>query len=858
MIPELSRDCPEKTTLWRLGRDAAASSDGGEPFGDAEESKLWNHIESCEHCQKQLESFAADERHALSPIVQPHEGVASDVRIPRSNSPSSLPSIEGFRLICELGRGGRSRVYLAEEQSTTREVALKVIPIESGDSVSQRESWLSEVRASARIEHPNVVRLYRVDETSDCFLLVFEYVKGGTLRDWLDKPVSQIQIVHLVERLANAVNQIHERGVLHLDLKPSNILMDVSTGSSWETVTPRIADFGISYAFRQIRIPAKREENVRGTPAFMAPEQLLGDDSLLSAASDVYGLGAILYCLLTGRPPVTVDTSDKLIEQRFETEIAEPKTGDPTIDSELSRITSRCLNLNPHERFTSARQFAETLKEWLQKHENFSPGSGASKSKFVVAFSLVIVILYGALAFHWNDNGSIDQRVTSDAGYRAASSGRNVTSQTVLEAVTALLALKSASPETVEEASLIRQLTELPPAFDSERAAQLVVDSQRFTESLLSGEPVSMDRCLQFAALQQASGARFQEGGLTHLYATARFLLRDSIRLLTCVHRHDPGNQEVLEKLIASTFSLGLIRVDHQQNTTENVDRHVQDGLAELRRAIPLICDLKDQRQRVYWAGRLIDSFRLQYWYCRFKQNDAAAEIFLRWERESWEALASEQSTPDLLIRHQLIQPDLSAPIDFDAIDVWVLHDDRPQLLREYLFLRLADVFFRELSSKRDRHGDTSSPNWEEVLNSLEGELSSVSAGSLTIPMLVHEDLIRPLTTICTQYRAENQLDRAEHLQRRYIDLCQTMGAKYPDDADVYLAMSEAYLQAWKNALRRERPDIAVENLEKSLESAQAAVQSAPRSSRARDQVADRIKRLTRFHAARKAVSSSQ
>lgn len=858
MTSELSQDCPDVTTLWRLGRDVFDESNGGEPLCDAEESTLANHIEVCVHCQQRLEAIAASQRSSLLPVVRGHQDVSEqhDRGAPIDDEP--FPHVDGFRLIRELGRGGRSRVFLAEELSTSREVALKVITIESGDSAPQRELWLSEVRAAARIEHPNVVRLYRVDETPNSFLLVFEFVSGGTLRDWRDVPVSQIQIARLVERVARAVDQIHQRGVLHLDLKPSNILMETSEGATWESVIPKVSDFGISRAQHQAQTLMKSGSNVRGTPAYMAPEQLMGDTSLLTAATDVYGLGGILYSMLTGRPPVTADGSNRSVEDLVETPVSEPNELDQTIDPDLSRIASRCLRKNPNDRFESARHLADELHEWLHRHVDTPRTVAVSRTRWLTAISLATAVSFAVVTWQLNRTHDAHSAATSDPTTIDAAEISQGATASVTELVTALLKNRTAATPSVDEAFLVRRLSELPPAFDIERAAQLAADNQRFTDALLSDTPVSLDRCLQFATLQHASGTRFQDGGLSQLYATARYLLSDSMRLLTHVHQAAPNNQEVLEKLIASTMAMGLIRVDRKLDTPGIVHQHVREGLSELRRAVPLICKLTDRKLRVYWAGYLIDSFRIQYWNSRFTQNHVAAELFHEWEQEAWTALASDQSVPDLAFRHALFQPNMSALTAVDAADQWVLSDDRRMLQREYLYLRLAEVFFQTQTRDAELPEPGQLEQWRAILLMADQELKSLKIESLTVPMIIHEDLIRPLTTLCTQCRAEHELTIAESLQRRYYELCKSADAVYPDDADVHLALSEAYLQSWKNALRRERPDIAVEDLRRSLEFAQSAVRFAPKSPRARDQVADRIKRLTRFEAARKPLADAK
>ena len=197
-------------------------------------------------------------------------------------------------------------VYQALEPSLGRRVALKVV--RSGPSAGSHDyaRWLREARSFARVRHDNVVRLYQVGEAGGWLYMVLELVPGGTLKQRLKAPYAPRDAALLLETIAKAVIAIHREGLVHLDLKPSNILLDAGPETPRERAVPRVADFGL--AFRtddsEASLATALPAGPAGTPSYMAPEQVSFDRQTLGPAADVYGLGAILYHLLTGPSPI--------------------------------------------------------------------------------------------------------------------------------------------------------------------------------------------------------------------------------------------------------------------------------------------------------------------------------------------------------------------------------------------------------------------------------------------------------------------------------------------------------------------------------------------------------------------------
>ncbi len=274
--------CPEPAELARLGRGADAGSCPPE----------WSaHIEDCPRCRDFLDRCAVRGLDSFD---------AS--RTAGTMAPGMLPSIDGFTIERELGRGAMGVVCLAHRDMPKRQVALKLLPGGRRAGSQERRQWLREAEAAAAVRHPHIVTLYEAIVTDDWFLLALEYVPGGTLGHRLTEPLLPRTAARMAEMIARAVHHIHRSGLLHLDLKPSNILLDGDGGAGWDGLVPKVTDFGIARA-----VDAAATDTggalLGGTPSYMAPEQVTSPRIDMTAAADIHGMGAILYHMLTGRPP---------------------------------------------------------------------------------------------------------------------------------------------------------------------------------------------------------------------------------------------------------------------------------------------------------------------------------------------------------------------------------------------------------------------------------------------------------------------------------------------------------------------------------------------------------------------------
>ena len=272
-----------------------------------------------------------------------------------------LGDLGDYELLEEIGRGGQGVVYRAHQKSLNRTVALKVIGLGPWTTQGHLKRFRREAEAAAHLEHPCIVPIYEVGERDAQCYFSMKFVEGGQLDEVVrHTPMSIRQSAELVVKVARTVHYAHEHGILHRDIKPGNILLD-------QNGEPHLTDFGLARLL-DAQSSVTRTIDVLGTPSYMAPEQAAAETSKLSKATDVYGLGAVLYQLLTGHPPFAGGTTYETIELLRETEPRQPRLLNPKIDRDLSTICLKCLEKDPKRRYSSALALAEDLEHWL-KHE---------------------------------------------------------------------------------------------------------------------------------------------------------------------------------------------------------------------------------------------------------------------------------------------------------------------------------------------------------------------------------------------------------------------------------------------------------------------------------------------------------
>jgi TolB-like protein/predicted Ser/Thr protein kinase len=252
-------------------------------------------------------------------------------------------------------------VFRARQKSLNRTVALKVISLGQWASKAHLKRFRLEAEAAARLEHPGIVPIHEVGERDGSCYFSMKFIEGGQLDEVVKRtPMSIRQAVELIAKVARIVHYAHEHGILHRDIKPGNILLD-------RNGEPHLTDFGLARLVEADSTVTGTLEAL-GTPSYMAPEQAAGNNAAVSSNTDVYGLGAVLYQLLTGQPPFAGGTTYETIRLLCETEPRNPRILNSKIDRDLSTICLKCLEKDPKRRYSSALVLAEDLERWL-KHE---------------------------------------------------------------------------------------------------------------------------------------------------------------------------------------------------------------------------------------------------------------------------------------------------------------------------------------------------------------------------------------------------------------------------------------------------------------------------------------------------------
>jgi len=312
---------------------------------------------------------------ALGPIFEVHAALESGADLdatcsltespdcptsggPTTGGPSAPPpALPGYELLQRLGHGGMGVVYKARQKNLDRIVALKMILAGAHASTEELARFRHEAEAVARLKHPSIVQIHEVGAHEGQPFLCLEFVEEGGLDKKLGrKPQPPKEAAALVEQLARVVHYAHSQGVVHRDLKPANILLTAGG-------TPKITDFGLA------RLGAgsgqTQSGEVLGTPSYMAPEQAAGRVSAIGPLTDVYALGAILYELLTGRPPFLADNPIATVRQVLEEEPVPPTRLQSSVPRDLETVCLKCLQKSPNKRYASAEAVADDLHRFL-------------------------------------------------------------------------------------------------------------------------------------------------------------------------------------------------------------------------------------------------------------------------------------------------------------------------------------------------------------------------------------------------------------------------------------------------------------------------------------------------------------
>ena len=265
----------------------------------------------------------------------------------------------GYKILNEVGRGGMGVVYKAFDTKLKRIVALKVLRNMVHSDAAELDRFLGEATAAAQMDHPNIISVFEIEKDEEAPFVVLEFASGGALNDRIDgTPYAAEKAAQLVLTLAEAIHAAHKKGIVHRDLKPGNV---VFTGDD----EVKITDFGLAKWIDEASDLTKSGEMV-GTPSYMAPEQVAGKSGVITARTDIYSLGVILYELLTGRPPFTGASSINTVLHVMEDDPVPPNKLQSEIGHDLNTICLKCLEKQPAKRYATAAQLAGDLQAYLE------------------------------------------------------------------------------------------------------------------------------------------------------------------------------------------------------------------------------------------------------------------------------------------------------------------------------------------------------------------------------------------------------------------------------------------------------------------------------------------------------------
>jgi predicted Ser/Thr protein kinase len=298
----------------------------------------------------------------MSPMSDP----SPPTEVPTIGCPPNLTDADrplgeqfaGFVLLNELGRGGMGVVYKAFEPELGRHVAVKMLLSGTISSADEVQRFHTEASAAAKLQHANIVKVYRTGVHDDRHFYSMDFIEGQSLAQRLaNGPLPSRDAARYLLTIARAIHHAHQQGILHRDIKPGNILIDSDD-------QPHVTDFGLAKQLSDDH-GMTRTGALLGTPSYMAPEQARGEKDLTPAA-DVYGLGALLYELLTARPPFRGETTLDTIMQVLEHDPPPPRLLNPRIDRDLETICLKCLAKSPRDRYESAEELAGDLERYLE------------------------------------------------------------------------------------------------------------------------------------------------------------------------------------------------------------------------------------------------------------------------------------------------------------------------------------------------------------------------------------------------------------------------------------------------------------------------------------------------------------
>ena len=811
--------CPPIETLRYLG----IRPEEGTGFEELE-----RHIEQCASCQIVLERLAREP--AAEPVL-PNTELQAD----------SLPTIPGFEIEAEIGRGGMGVVYRAWQPRLMRRVALKIVP--SGPVTEAHKRWLNEARAVSCIRDPRVVQLHDVGEAGGWLYLTLEYIAGGSLKERLHGPLPADDAVQLVEEIALGVAAIHRVGILHLDLKPANILLDSEPGSSWAHASPKVADFGIARRGDQAATSLPSIQGPWGTPSYMAPEQVQGDRSAIGPAADVHALGAILYELLTGRPPFQAASDMETLDQVREQTPAPLRRLNRALPRDLETICSTCLQKDPSRRYATSEALASDLRLWREGRpiqarpvstlEQAWRWSRRNPLPSTLVLALVITVVAAFTGLLWLYRRAEFQRSNAEHSRQIALANLESTYRSLAEITSLANSLVGNYIESLPDLGIFGDMLERV------RAAQ----EQQF--QLHRDEPAEIE---QMAMLDHVLGvARSRRGRYEDAYLAAA----ESFELWEQRIRQGCDIRQARLRQVGPICILAICDKVRDPATVERWNSSaasILECLALPPAEISPILELARAQLFILNTERLVG------------HNARSRQYFERTLHILDSVVGEPRSSFEIRLSREITLQSLGRPVERKPRQAAT-----PEQVRAYGQHRL-DQLVREIAElvAQDLMAERTGGGLEEinmVTPSLDTQVRRTSeflhdrcvAEGLddTIIPKVGWEVGMALSSRGSYLRSHQKLSQAIDIARFFKAFSHDLINAYPDSPYPQLMLSEAFVQEAKNASRSDNQEEVWKATQSSLQAAEQAIRIDPGCEPASSLVNDRRKRLDRIRQAR-------
>lgn len=785
------------------------------------------------HTQKLDQGDSATSPEPGSNQYQQADTIQPDAANQIPVSPIARPAeIAGYEIQGELGRGGMGVVYRAKQKGLNRIVALKMILHADHAGSEDRERFQREAEAIARLDHPNIVRIFEISEHEGKPFFSLEYLEGGSLLDKLDgTPMKANRAALLVEKLARAMHVAHQAGVVHRDLKPANVLLTVDG-------EPRVTDFGLA---KNLEEDGKTQSGaILGTPSYMAPEQAEGKTKEMGPAVDVYALGAILYECLHGRPPFKAATAMDTVWQVISQPPISLRQLNPEVSKDLDTICMKCLRKEAKKRYASSLELAEDLRRNLNHEPIHARPQGriektikwikrrpALAAFWLVLFLAVVGFLTGGVLFTMKLNR---ERLRAEEGERNANIEK---ANAIQKEAEAQKARKEADMNFAHARRAVdRFFTEvsentllLEPGMKPLRR-KLLAESRKFYSDFVQQHSDDPDLWLELGKTEARLGDILAE---IDTYEKGIEHYRRSIEILNKLPANRRSQNEVIAELAHDHYHLGrlLRRLQQPDSAKQELEKSIVYW-KQLRKAQP--------ENHRYYAELARTQMGLGNVYNLTRRPKKALEFYL-------ESLKAREELTKLESENPEHQRDLATNLD----NIAMIHASQKQLPAAIKSNQRAVQILRELTTKyprRDRYWNDLGRNRYNRGNYLarssqyaDAERAYHEAAGIWMSLIQkHPKVYEYQSTLSSAFRnwsltlsLQKKFTQADDLYRRWETFTQNLVQQYPTYPEFQINLATLYRDLGNRLRKRKKFKEAADNFEKAIPLLEKLHQSYPR-----------------------------